>query len=151
MAAVTLRALNLGADAALEALPLLQVVWPTVTADAWLSYLGFVTMRSASHGAGVVVLRDTAGYICGVMVFEVERDLEEGRVLTVPLFLAIDLANSSAPVHCLLDAARAKAAHFMCNGLQIRLYDGQSGVAGHVRGQGFIDRAGYLWASTRKT
>lgn len=146
--AVNLRALELATGAALEALPLLQVTWPDVTADAWHAYVRYIARRGS--GAGVVVLRDPAGYICGLMVYQVDRNLHEGQVLAVPLLTAIDLANSPAPVRCLLAAARAKAADLDCAGLQIRLYNEQSGVAGHVRRQGFTDRAGYLWTSTRK-
>lgn len=149
MTAVTLRAFDLPADGALEALPLLQVTWPAVTADAWLTYIRFVFARG-NYSAGAVVLRDTAGYICGLMVYEVERDLHDGQVFTVPVLTAIDLANSPRPLHCLLDAAHAKAAVFGCAGVRIRLYDGQPGVVDHVRGRGFVERAGYLWASTRE-
>ncbi len=147
--ASSLHTMALPGEAALEALPLLHVTWPNVTADSWREYLRFVGARAGEGSAGVIALRDTADYICGVMVYEVERDLLEGRVLTVSVFTAVDLANSPVPACKLLDAARATADDFGCAGLQIRLYDGQPGLATQVRDHGFVDRAGYLWASAR--
>jgi len=141
--------MTLSREAALEALPLLRVTWPALTADSWRDYLHFVGVRSGPGSGGVLVLRDVDDYICGLMVYEVARDLFEGPVLTVSVFTAVDLANSPIPAHRLLEAARTAAADFGCAGVQIRLYDGQTGLAAQVRDHGFVDRAGYLWAPTR--
>lgn len=147
--ASSLRTTTLPGEAALEALPLLHVTWPAVTAESWRDYLRFVGTRSGPERSGVMALRDTDDYICGLMVYEVERDIVAGSVLTVPVFTVVNMANSPVPAQILLDAARAAAVDFGCDGLRIRLYSEQLGLATQVRDRGFVDRAGCLWASTR--
>jgi hypothetical protein len=145
----SLRAMALPDEAAQEALPLLHVTWPAISATAWLAYVDFVGGRGDPQRGGIVVLRDRADYICGLMAYEVEHSLHKGIVLTVPLFTALDLANSAVPAEALLEAALGMARDFGCAGLQIRLYDEQRGLASQVRARGYTDWAGYLWLPTR--
>jgi hypothetical protein len=136
-------------DDVVQALPLIQLTWPTVDEDTWLGYVRFVTDRGVPGAAGVLGLRDAAGYICGLAVYELDRDLREGSVLTLPLVTAVDLANSTETVEALLDTASERGADLGCVAVQIRLDDDQTALAARVRGLGFIPRAGYLWRSTQ--
>jgi hypothetical protein len=128
-----------------QALPLVQITWPHVDAAAWRRYTEFLAERTGDHEAGALALGDPEDYLNGLVVYEVEQDIHHGRVLTVHLFTAVDLANSVAPVQALLDGAATKAMDLSCNSLQIRLYNEQAALGARLRSLGLSDRAGYLW------
>jgi hypothetical protein len=141
----SLRSMALSGKQLPRALPLVRATWPGVGAQDWLTYVGFLTARTKGEEAGVIALGDPSDYLSGLLVYEAERDLQQGRVLTVPLFTVIDLANSVTPVRALLEAAKAKAADLGCGGLQVRLYPEQAALAMRLRLLGLSDRVGSLW------
>jgi hypothetical protein len=146
----SLHAVALPGDQILQALPLVQVTWPSTNARAWQSYVDFINSRTGGAASGVIALGDDGNYLSGLMVYEVEHDLEQGAILTVHLFTAVDLANSDTPVRALIETAQAKAAALGCGSLQIRLYEEQTTLGTQLRSLGLSDRAGYLWLRTAR-
>jgi hypothetical protein len=127
-----------------QALPLVQITWPGIDATAWRCYLRFIAAR-ADRDAGGLMLRDRADYLNGMAVYEAEHDLHHGRVLTIHLFTAFDIANSVVPVRALLNAVIDTARSLDCASIQIRIYDEQPGLRTRLRRLGLAERAGYLW------
>jgi hypothetical protein len=122
-----------------------RLTWPRVDQRGWEEFVAFIRNRAGGDGAGVIALGDEANYLSGLIVYESEHDLEEGRVLTLHLFTAVDLVNSLAPIHSLYRTATAKADELGCGGLQVRLHADQAAIAVHLRALGLSERAGYLW------
>jgi hypothetical protein len=141
----TVRSTSLHGSSLAQALPLVQVTWPGVDTRSWDRYLSFIAARANGRSAGGLELRDDAGYLNGLAVYEHEQDLQHGPVVTVHLFTALDLANSAAPAHVLLDAVIDRAKDLDCSGVQIRLYDEQPVLRTRLRRFGLVERAGYLW------
>jgi hypothetical protein len=67
--------------------------------------------------------------------------VRRGLVLTVQLFTAVDLANSSKFAQRLLAAAEARARESGCTSVEIRLYRAQSNLAVQLRSLGLVDTA----------
>lgn len=128
-------------DNAMESLPLVRTTWPKVTLTAWQEFLQFRTSGEAELHTGVVGLRDSMETLCGIFTFRGDMDLEEGLVLTVDLFSAVDLANSVQIVSTLLDIVEAKAVEMKCSGIHIRQHKQQSAMIGRLRRLGFADKA----------
>jgi hypothetical protein len=141
----SVRPTSLAGSSMAEALPLVQVTWRGVDPQSWRHYLGFIAQRAQECRAGALELRDGADYLNGLAVYERERDLQHGHVLTVHLFTALDLVNSTAPARVLLDAVIDLAKDLDCSGVQIRLYDEQPALRTRLRRFGLVERAGYLW------
>lgn len=135
----------LSADQVPEALPLIQVTWPSVDLASWQSFVQFFCAQTAAGDAGVLALRDPAGDLCGLLAYRLDRDLRVGPVLAVHLFTAVDLANSRRTVRALLDIAEARASQLGCAGVQIRLGNEQSGLASRLRALGLSSEAGLFW------
>src|SRR5262245_1276858 len=140
-----MRAVHLSGGQILRALPLVQLTWPGADYDAWERYVAFVQGRTNGKGSGVIALGDEDDYVSGLIVYESERDLEVGAILTIHLFTALDLANSGKPIRMMLDAAVKQAADLRCDSLQIRLHPEQAASAAHLRALGLVDRGGCLW------
>src|SRR5689334_9850523 len=87
-----------------RALPVIQATWPGVDLAAWERFVSGFT-DSAQRTAGMLALRDAAGTLCGVLAYRRDQDLRGRATLAIPLFTAIDLANSPRTVRALLDAA----------------------------------------------
>jgi hypothetical protein len=133
-----------------QALALVQMTWRDVDATTWRIYLRFIADR-AEGLAGGLVLKDAAGYLNGVALYEVEQDLQNGRVLTIHVFTAVDIANSAAPVQVLLDAVLKKAADLDCAGVQVRLARRQAILRGHLHRLGLSDHTSWLWKTVQRS
>ena len=128
-----------------QAFPLIQATWPGADLNAWQGFVRFFNDRAAAKDAGVLSLRDPAGYICGVLAYRLDRDLRAGRMLAVPLFTAVDLINSPRTVGALLNVAEMRATELGCTGVQIRLYADQSRLASRLRLLGLSSEGGLFW------
>jgi hypothetical protein len=119
-----------------QALPLVQVTWPLADLEAWSNFVAFF-----SGQGGVLALRDPADYLCGILVYRLDQDVELGRILEVPFFTTVDMANSLRVVRALLDAAENRAFELGCTGLYIRLQRDQAGLATRLRRLGLAQGA----------
>lgn len=135
------RVAALSGDQVSQAFPLIQATWPGADLASWVSYVAFFNGQSVAKRSGVLALHDQGGYICGVLAYQLDRDLRAGLILTVQLFTAVDLINSLKTVRALLDAAEARACELGCTGLQIRLYADQPGLASRLRALGLSSDA----------
>jgi hypothetical protein len=137
---IPLRTVALSGGQAALTLPLAQVTWPEVDLEHWRNYI-----HSFAHGAraqsGILALRDADDYFCAMFAYRVDRDVRRGLVLTVQLFTAVDLANSSKFAQRLLAAAEARARESGCTSVEIRLYRAQSNLAVQLRSLGLVDTA----------
>ena len=125
-----------------EAYPLIQATCPDVDLDTWKQFASFFV---DCPNSGILALRDAANCICGVGAFRLDRDLRAGPILTIHLFTAADLFNSSRIVQVLLDAAETRARDLGCTGLQIRLSENQSKLASRLSALGLLSGAGFFW------
>src|SRR4051812_19007686 len=115
-----------------QALPLVQATWPQVDLAGWLSFVRFFTGKLGSDSA-ILAMRDASGSLCGILAHRLEQDLRNGPTLFVPLFTAVDIANSLQTVRALLDIAQARARELGCTGLQIRVDKEQFQLAARLR------------------
>src|SRR5262249_32208584 len=99
----------------------------------YVEFFGGKTARET----GIVTMRDAAGNLCGILTYALHRSLELGPLLAVPLFTAVDVANSQGIVSALLDAAERQAAAIHCRALEIHLDRAQPRLADHLRRLGF--------------
>jgi len=136
----SLRSVALSEDQVALPRPLSQVTWPELDLDHWRAYI-----RSFAHGkrgrSGILALRDASDYFCAMFAYRVDPDVRRGLVLTVQLFTAVDLANSSKFAQRLLAAAETKARDLDCSSIEIRLYRAQSNLAFQLRTLGLVDTA----------
>jgi hypothetical protein len=135
----------LSGDQVRQAFPLIQATCPGTDLDSWRSFVEFFGSAPAGKGSGVLALHDTAGNICGVLAYRLDRDLQAGIMLAVHLFTAVDLINSLSTVRALLDAAEKCALELGCAGVQIRLSNDQPGLAARLRRLGLSSAAGLFW------
>ena len=115
-----------------EVLPLVQVTWPGTDLAAWERYVQFFSGRSAAE-SGVLAMRDPSDCLCGLLVYSRHWSLGLGPILTVPLFTAVDMANSLEAVRALLEAVETLASALHCRALEIRLDRAQSRLADRLR------------------
>jgi hypothetical protein len=125
-------------DAA-QTLPLAQVTWPGMDLEHWRTYIRSYAGAEPRASSGILALRDAGDYFCAMFAYRVDLDVRRGKVLTVQLFTAVDLANSPAFTQRLLQAGEAKARELDCASLEIRLYRGQSNLALQLRYLGLVD------------
>lgn len=135
------RTVTLSEDQAALTLPLAQVTWPDVDLEHWQTFIRYFAARAASASSGILALRDASDYFCAMLVYRVDADIRRGRVLTVQLFTAVDLANSPKYAGRLLAAAEAQARDHGCSGVDIRLYRTQSNLAFQLRSLGLVHTA----------
>jgi hypothetical protein len=123
---------GLAGEQVARALPVIQATWPGIDLPAWQRFvLSFAD--AAGTSCGMVALHDGSGTVCGVLAYRRDEDLRGRATLAVPLFTAIDLANSPRTVRALLDAAEALAAELRCGQVEIRLYEEQGEFVSRLR------------------
>jgi hypothetical protein len=135
----------LSGDQAPLALPLIRATWPEVDLATWLSFVEFFYDEASTNWAGVLALRDPAGGICGVVAYQLERDLRVGPILAAQLFTAVDLVNSLRTVRALLDGAEERALELGCAGVQIRLHKEQGALGHRLRSLGLSSETDLFW------
>jgi len=126
-----------------EALPLVQATWRNVELTSWQRYIQSFAGEEATK-AGVMAMRDSSGRLCGLFAYNIRRTLQRGLVLDIPLFTAVDLANSLRVVGALLAAAEKQAFALNCAALEIRLSPDQSQLRDRLRGLGLSVDASLL-------
>ena len=137
---------ELAPDTIPQALPLLRATWPEVELPGWSGFVD--TFRGDLYAqAEVTAMLDPQGGLCGLFAARVEHDFRDGRTLAMPLFTAMDVGNSLAPVKALLEAAEAMARDHGCSGLEIRLDNRQRALIERLR---FLELrlSGSLYSST---
>jgi len=96
-------------------------------------------------------MRDRTDCICGIFAYRIEQDLRNGPTLSIQLFIAADVLNSSLTVRALLDAADMSASKLGCTAIQIRLSKGQSVTESHLRNLGLARDAYCLGGRSKAT
>jgi hypothetical protein len=144
-------AVILSTDLVPQAFPLIRATWPGVDLVAWGSFVRFFNEQQSAGQSGVQALRDATGGLCGVFAYRLDWDLRLGRMLSVQLFTAVDVANSLPTVRALLDAVEVRALQLSCDGIEIRLCGGQAGLAGRLRRLGLDSEAGLLRREVDRT
>jgi hypothetical protein len=126
-----------------EALPLVQATWRNLEQISWQRYIQSFAGEEATK-AGVMTMRDSSGRLCGLFAYNVRQTLQRGLVLDIPLFTAVDLANSLGVVGALVAAAEKQAFALNCAALEIRLTPDQSQLHGRLRSLGLSVDASLL-------
>lgn len=127
-----------------QALPLLRATWPTIDLAGWQRFAEAFACREQA-GASITGMFDSSGGLCGLFVSRVEHRLRE-RVLAIPLFTVVDIANSQAPVRALLDGVEARAKSCGCTIIEVRLDTGQTELVKRLRSFG-LNPVGTMYAS----
>jgi hypothetical protein len=122
-----------------EALPLIRATWPNIDLETWRNFAKTFTDQTT---AGAVALIDASSALCGILVYRLEPDLHDGPIFSVPLFSAVDMHNSRAPVGALLEAAIERARDTGCRCLHIRLRPEQGAMVRSVATLGLTHAAG---------
>lgn len=133
----------LGPKDAAIVFPLVQAVMPKLDLAAWQRFARPLVDQPAPSPQGAIGLRNAAGYVCGVLTYRAERDLQCGAVLSIDLFTVLDLVSEQSAIDSLLQAAELKARELDCAAIHIHLDQAQESIAGRVR------RAGYRTAAIR--
>lgn len=123
------------------AFPLVSAAMPAVDLATWRSFVQPMINAEPIGSAGVIGLRNEAGYLCGLMVYRIDRDLKNGATLAVDLLVALDLVNVTAAGRALLQAAEAKALERHCAGIHIRLGSEQKTLAECLDASGYRSSA----------
>jgi hypothetical protein len=142
---VSFESIALSGDQASQALPLVQATWPSVDLAAWERFVKFYSEGAAAGESGILALRNTAGYLCGVIAYRRDWDLQKGPILAVHVFTAIDLANSLQTVRGLLDAAEMRALELHCRGVAIHLGAKQGALGSRLHALGLSSQADVFW------
>ncbi|HWE75693.1 MAG TPA: hypothetical protein VG328_21215 [Stellaceae bacterium] len=114
-----------------QAFPLLRATWPDLDLEDWLAFADRFA-NSGDTSTGLVGLRDDSGALCGLFVYRIGHTLRDERILSIPLFTAMDLANSLEPVRALLNAVKDRAELCDCLRLRIELASEQTGLANRL-------------------
>jgi hypothetical protein len=133
----------LGGNSRLQAFPLLQATWPDLDLAGWLAFADRFAGDADGASKGIAGLQDDSGTLCGLFAYRIDHTLRDGRILAIPLFTAMDLANSQEPICALLAAMKERARLCHCNRLRIELDRRQSGLADRLRRLG-ASRSGIL-------
>jgi hypothetical protein len=136
---VSFDSVSLSGEQASQALPLVQVIWPGVDVAAWQRSVRFFSEEAGA--SGVLAVRNEARYLCGVLAYRTDWDLQRDPILAVRVFAAMDLVNSLVTVRGLLDAAEMRAHQLDCAGVEIRLSTKQKGLAARLRALGVSSHA----------
>jgi hypothetical protein len=132
-----------------QALPLVQATWPEVDLLNWLSFVRFFNGETTGPESCILVMSDPSGHLCGILAYRLDHNLRDGLMLSIPLFTAVDVANSLQTVRALLDIAKARASELGCAGVQIRMDKEQSKLAARLRSLGLSSEAGLLCTHLR--
>ena len=98
-----------------------------------LGTLWAILRRQALGGIRHMAMRNSGDCLCGLLVYSLHWSLDRGPVLTVPLFTAVDVANSPEAVRALPEAAERQASALHCAAVEIRLDRAQSRLADRLR------------------
>jgi hypothetical protein len=116
--------------------PLVHTTVPEVDLGMWQRFAHQLVDKEAPASGGAVGLRNAAGYICGLFVFRVGRDLRRGSVLAIDLFIALDLVSEDEATQALLHAAEAKARELKCTATHIWVDATQKSIADQIGATG---------------
>lgn len=125
------------------AYPLVSAALPGVDLLRWREYAD-IAGGEAEHSRGIIGLRGDGDYLCGVMAFHVGEDLRHGRVLSVDLFIALDLVNEGHAIRTLLDVAETKAREMRCAAVQISINSDHKGLSDTIENAGYVSEARLL-------
>lgn len=128
-----------------QALPLLRATWPELDLPAWQSFAAEFCSADKAE-ARITGLFDSAGGLCGLLASRIDHTLS-GRILAIPIFTAVDIANSLVPIRALLDLAQAQMTEHGCDSLQIHLASAQRHLVERFRSIG-LRQSGSLYSAT---
>jgi hypothetical protein len=111
------------------AFPLVHATFPELDFAAWRSFATRLLRETEAARAGVVGLRNEAGYLCGLLIYRTDPHLRHGKVLSIDLFTALDVTGEAAAGSALLTAAEAKAAELGCSATHIIIDGAQRSLA----------------------
>ena len=128
-----------------QALPLLCATWPRLDLASWERYA--LAFRENRAGQGRITgMHDSSGGLCGLFASRIEDDLGRERTLAVPLFTALDIRNSLAPVRTLLETAEVIARRQGCTSAKLHLTSEQDELGKRLRRLG-LSLAGTCYRS----
>ena len=113
-------------DQIAQALPLLQLIDPTLTHERWYDYARlFFCAAPRGEKHDIITIQNGKGYIYGLAFCRLRMDLRDGRVLEVENFISLDLSGGRRVAAALLDALEARAQAWSCDRICVRPPDPQ--------------------------
>lgn len=109
-----LRLVPLSPDRIAQAYPLVQVVRPALSLEAWRRYARAI-LEDTEGGSGIATLQDPRGLIAGLFVYRIGADPGHGRTLVAEDFVALDIVNPETVAQSLADALEAVANEHGCS------------------------------------
>lgn len=126
----------LGPEDIAVAFPLVRAIDVDIDLPRWRSFARRMIDAPPSSACGAIGLRSAAGYVCGLLIYQVEHDLRHGTVLAVDLFTALDLLNEERAIHALMQVADAKSRELNCAATYTRIGATQKSLAEHFAAAG---------------
>lgn len=128
-----------------QAFPLVRLGVPGLTMDRWRAFArAQLGARQRGGDRGILAVRNPAGYIHGLVIFETSEDLHLGRVLLVSHWVTAQSVGSGAVVSALIAAVEKVARTHECEAVLASLPNltqaqgiGDHWLAGHFKRAGF--------------
>jgi len=111
--------------------------------EAWRKFVDRHCSESPGEAGGLAV-RSPHGYLCGLLLYRVDRRSEEGATLACDKLVATDMPGRRKPILALLDAADRIANETGCRWIRVAIpADGDPFAAQPTGSEGTLIRAGY--------
>lgn len=115
--------------------------------ESWRAFVESYT-ADAGGGSGAVAAENPHGYLCGVLLYKVNRHNKDGAALVCDPFLVADLPRYETPVRALLEAADSIAVEQGCKWVRVVLPATGDPLGAEGLGcEGALFRAGYALES----
>lgn len=113
---------TLSPERILQAFPVVSVVDGAVSKEDWAAYAAaLVGSPNNGVGQGIITVQCEQGYIHGLSVYQVKRDLRRGRVLEIENFAVVELFGSTNVAKILLDGLESLAREQQCHCMLVGL------------------------------
>jgi hypothetical protein len=132
----TFNIIELSGERLSVAFPLVSAALPDVALANWRAFVAPFAAGAGPAG-GVLGTVGEGGYLCGLLVYRLDRDLRHGAVLEIDLFIAVDLVDRAAAIRGLIGASEAKASELGCRLVRIRLGADHLGIAADLGRSGY--------------
>jgi hypothetical protein len=119
-----------------QAFPVINMDVPGLTIDRWRA-VARARVRSVPHGGlggprGILSARNPAGYIHGLVIYEITDDLQHGRAFIASHLVTVRSAGSGEIVSALIGAMEKTARAYDCTSLRATLpMPAQAGASTH--------------------
>jgi len=114
----------LGASELRLALPLAQLLYPSLTEDAWVAYASSQSGSGAAPPRRLLAAYNPSGYLHGLCTLSEGFDPRCGQILDVKDLVVTSFLNTKSVAHALLEGIEAAARKGNYRAIRVHLADG---------------------------